>query len=103
LQLFGVRPRTDEIAHPPDMYLFNVLERPEGATDEMVFFAFYDWDGSLLYVGESDGRVHRTERDAVAPLQSWDSVAEAIHDEFSRLAELFADGFDEDQKTVPEG
>lgn len=102
-QLFGIRPRTDKIAHPSDLVLPNVKERPDGATDDMFFFAFYDWDGSLLYVDESrGGRVFRTERESVEPIGEWDSVARAIHDEFFRLAKLFEDGFDEDEKTVPE-
>ena len=101
--LFGVIPDTDEIAHPFDLTIPNVDERPEGATDSMFFFAFYDWDGSLLYAEDDDaGRVHRTGRDKVDPQQSWDSIPRAIHDEFFRLAELFDDGFDESKKTVPD-
>ena len=102
LSFSGIRPDTDEIAHPASLYIPNVAERPEDATDDMFFFGFYDWDGSLLYA-DGDGRVHRAERDSVESLASWPSIADAIHDEFMRLAELFKDGFDEDKPTIPDG
>jgi len=101
-QLYGIRSHGGRGGQPSSLLNPNVRERPDGATDEMFFFAFYDWDGSLLYLDEGDGKVHRTERDAVEPLNEWDSIADAIHSEFFRLAELFEDGFDEDKKTVPE-
>lgn len=100
-QLFGLRLESGG-GQPSNLTYPNVRERPEGATEAMFFFAFYDWDGSLLYLDDDDGRVYRTEREAVEPQNGWDSIAEAIHGEFFRLAELFADGFDESKKTIPE-
>ena len=68
----------------------------------MFFFAFYDWDGSLLYADEGrGGRVFRTERETVEPVGEWSSIPSAIHSEFFRLADLFQGGFDESKKTIP--
>lgn len=99
-QLFGLRLESGG-GQPSSLANPNLRERPEGATEAMFFFAFYDWDGSLLYLDEDDGRVYRTEREAVEPQNGWDSIAKAIHGEFFRLAELFADGFDESKRTIP--
>lgn len=101
LSFSGVRPDTTDVDHGFDLDDPNVYERPADAADDDFFFGFYNEDGSHLYV-DGDGAVHRAERDRVEPLQTWPSVAEAIHGEITRLVELLGDGLDESVRTLPD-
>ena len=101
LQLMGVVPDDRESERPPDLLTPNLRERPQGATDDLFFFGFYNWDGTLLFA-DGDGRVFRTDGDELDQRNEWESIADAIFSEWTRLRELFADGFDLDLKTVPD-
>lgn len=79
-------------------YPFNIedvqkYERPKNATQEMFFFASYNYDGSKLYLNTSDNKIYYCDRYDATPLKSWDSLSEMITSEIERIFGLFdADG-----------
>lgn len=78
---------------PFDLVYHNVddWERPGDAEPWHFFIGSYSDDASLLYLDEKEGRVHRSERDSVAPLNSWSAFPAMVTAEFKRLEALFDD------------
>ena len=68
-------------------------ERPKNATQEMFFFASYNYDCSKLYLNTSDNKIYYCDRYDTTPLKSWDSLSDMITSEIERIFGLFdADG-----------
>ena len=89
---------------PYDLRTPNVEERPADASEDMVFFGGYDWDGSRVYTRHGDEQVHLCGPDSSVALRSWPSLAVYIADEAARLGSLFdADGrpLNPDASTLP--
>lgn len=75
-------------------YPFNIedvqkYERPKNATQEMFFFASYNYDGSKLYLKTSDNKIYYCDRYDATPLKSWDSLSDMITSEIERIFGLF--------------
>ena len=79
-------------------YPFNIedvqkYERPKNATQEMFFFASYNYDCSKLYLNTSDNKIYYCDRYDATPLKSWDSLSAMLTSEIERIFGLFdADG-----------
>ena len=79
-------------------YPFNIedvqkYERPKNATQEMFFFASYNYDCSKLYLNTSDNKIYYCDRYDATPLKSWDSLSDMITSEIERIFGLLdADG-----------
>ena len=79
-------------------YPFNLediqkYERPKNATQEMFFFASYNYDCSKLYLNTSDNKIYYCDRHDATPLKSWDSLSAMLTSEIERIFGLFdADG-----------
>ena len=68
-------------------------ERPKNATQEMFFFASYNYDCSKLYLNTSDNKIYYCDRYDATPLKSWDSLSAMLTSEIERIFGLFdADG-----------
>ena len=68
-------------------------ERPKNATQEMFFFASYNYDCSKLYLNTSDNKIYYCDRYDTTPLKSWDSLSAMLTSEIERIFGLFdADG-----------
>jgi len=89
---------------PFDITTPNIEQRPRDAEDSFLFFGFYKWDGSRLYIDAKTGRVFRCSAESAKPLNNWNSFSEALLSEVKRLSKLF-DGqgrkIDPDQATTP--
>lgn len=75
-------------------YPFNIedvqkYERPKNATQEMFFFASYNYDCSKLYLNTSDNKIYYCDRYDATPLKSWDSLSDMITSEIERIFSLF--------------
>lgn len=75
-------------------YPFNIedvqkYERPKNATQEMFFFASYNYDCSKLYLNTSDNKIYYCDRYDATPLKSWDSLSDMITSEIVRIFSLF--------------
>ena len=64
-------------------------ERPKNATQEMFFFASYNYDCSKLYLNTSDNKIYYCDRYDATPLKSWDSLSDMITSEIERIFSLF--------------
>lgn len=90
-------------------YPFNIedvqkYERPKNATQEMFFFASYNYDCSKLYLNTSDNKIYYCDRYDATPLKSWDSLSAMLTSEIERIFGLFdADGriFSRMAPTIP--
>lgn len=75
-------------------YPFNIedvqkYERPKNATQEMFFFASYNYDCSKLYLNTSDNKIYYCDRYDATSLKSWDSLSDMITSEIERIFSLF--------------
>ena len=75
-------------------YPFNIedvqkYERPKNATQEMFFFASYNYDCSKLYLNTSDNKIYYCDRYDATPLKSWDSLSAMLTSEIERIFSLF--------------
>ncbi|GHT97022.1 hypothetical protein AGMMS49545_23550 [Betaproteobacteria bacterium] len=100
--VFGLRKNSSRdieavLSQPYDLLEPNTIERISGAEDDMVFFASYDCDGSLLYVRKNDERVFFCSSDSTAPIKIWSSMSEMLSVEADRIKILFdSDGVEID-------
>jgi hypothetical protein len=106
--LDGLRKNTgrniNSVWQPFNMITPNTLERPSGATKDMVFIGGYDWDGSLIYIDKSTNEVHLCDGETAASTFRWASFEKMLDSEIERLITLFdAAGkqIDEDESTLP--
>jgi hypothetical protein len=93
--VFGLRKNSSRdieaaLSQPYDLLEPNTIERIADAEDDMVFFASYDWDGSLLYVRKNDERVFFCNSDSTLPIKIWSSMYETLTDEANRIRKLFS-------------
>lgn len=95
LSLYGLREsyvrRGDAARQPFDIEDANRLERPQGTPDDVVFFGFYDWDGSQLAMSLGSPRVHRIKQDSVKVLTEWPTFDAMLSSEINRLSMLHDD------------
>ena len=75
-------------------YPFNIedvqkYERPKNATQEMFFFASYNYDCSKLYLNTSDNKIYYCDRYDATPLKSCDSLSAMLTSEIERIFSLF--------------
>lgn len=92
--LDGKRTHYDRIRFAPqpfDIITKNTLERPKNATADMLFIGGYDWDGSCLYIDNSDGSVHLCKEWDTTSLKRWDSFYNMISSEVKRLKDLYGE------------
>lgn len=93
VSIFGLRSRNsrtgDAAWEPFGVELKNKDERPGGASKELFFFGFYDWDGSLLYMSAQSPEVYRCAQENVQPLNSWSDLATMLRQEIERLGSCF--------------
>jgi hypothetical protein len=92
--VFGLRKNASRdiesvLSQPYDLLEPNTTERIADAEDDMVFFASYDWDGSLLYVRKNDARVFFCNADSAMPIKVWSSMSEMLFVEAERIKRLF--------------
>lgn len=57
----------------------------------MLFIGGYDWDGSCLYIDNSDGSVHLCKEWDTTSLKRWDSFYNMILSEVKRLKDLYGE------------
>ncbi len=108
LTFYGLRSRpgrgADAFYQPYDLRTPNIEERIRGAGDEIIFFAWYDWDGSFVYTKTNDSRIFFCKNDSVTPLKEWSSLRDFLVEETERISSLFdANGrlIDESASTLP--
>ncbi|WP_175010926.1 ankyrin repeat domain-containing protein [Burkholderia lata] len=103
--LRAVEGRGEDAFHQPyDMKTPNVDERIHDAEDDVVFFGWYDWDGSLVYMKGDDSRVFICKRESVSPIGEWRSLKDFLSQESERISGLFdSDGMliDATASTLP--
>ena len=109
IAIFGLRSNyTRDVSatwQPYDIKTPNIDERPKNATNDMIFFGAYDWDGSYLFLRSDDTNVHRCERDSNTPINSWKSLEEFFSAEIVRIGKLFNSNGSQknsEQPTVPQ-
>jgi len=85
------RPHPEEPIAPVtfDSYLYNVLERPKNATNDMLIIGGYSANRSRLYMKQGDPKVYYCEEWDVTPLKSWPSFEEMLIEEITRVSKLF--------------
>jgi hypothetical protein len=97
--------RTGDAAWQPFSIITpNVHERPRDAPEDMVFFGFYDHDGSQLGMSTRSAAVLRFAPGTAKPLNEWASFEEMLQIEVKRLAALFDEQgrqIDESAPTTP--
>jgi hypothetical protein len=94
----------DSAYQPYDALTPNIDERISDASEDMVFFAFYDWDGSMLYARQADERIYFCGPDSVQPKKIWSSMFEMLTQEANRISSLFdlkGREIDESKSTLP--
>ena len=110
LSIFGLRQSydrtlSDAVYQPISIVTCNVRERIRNAPNSAVFFGYYDWDGSKLYMLNDDPRVFVCPRYAITPLlYEWPNFETFFLTEVKRLAALYDDQGRKrqaDQPTVP--
>lgn len=101
-----IRSSTDASRQPFNLSDIQLYERPQNASEDMFFFASYNWDGSKLYIDKKNNRIYFCERYDSTPLKSWNSLEEMLLDEIPRLYSLFDENgvaYDKSQSTLPIG
>jgi hypothetical protein len=96
--------RSIDVREPFDLIVPNTLERLADAPDGALFFGGYDWDGSLVYLDQSE-RVVRCDRDTAEPLNTWPDLSTMLWTEFVRLESRFdidSGALDFDSRTTPD-
>ncbi|WGY73164.1 SMI1/KNR4 family protein [Burkholderia cepacia] len=108
LIVYGLRKRSGRsggaLLQPYDMRTPNVEERIRDADEDMVFFAWYDWDGSLAYTRCGDSSIYLCGSDSIRPLKQWDSLDDFLSSESERILGLFDSNgrlLDENASTLP--
>ncbi|NIE63551.1 SMI1/KNR4 family protein [Burkholderia sp. Ax-1719] len=108
LTFYGLRSKAGRNSaafyQPYDLKTPNVEERIRGAQDEIIFFAWYDWDGSFVYTKTSDSKIYFCRNDSTTPLKEWPSLRDFIADESERISKLFDEKgqpIDETASTLP--
>ena len=91
--MYGLRSKSDrniESAYLPyDLMTPNIDERISDASEDIVFFAFYDWDGSMLYARPGDERIFFCGPESVQPKKTWSSMLEMLSQEAERISNLY--------------
>ena len=67
----------------------NTYERPQNATDNMVFIGSYYWDGSRLYIDKTDNSVHFCSSNDATSKKKWNSFYSMLSEEITRLECLY--------------
>lgn len=108
LSFYGLRTsykrQGDEIWQPYCVSDPNVLERLSDASDDLFFFASYEWDGSLLYTSGCDKKINRCSAESSKPIGSWSSFEEMMGAEIERISKLFDKSgrpIDPERPTIP--
>lgn len=99
-----IRSSTDASRQPFDIGDLQLYGRSKNATDDMFFFASYNWDGSKLYIDKRDNSVHFCECYDSTSLKSWGSLEEMLLDEIPRLYSLYDENgvaYDDSKSTLP--
>lgn len=93
LAIHGLRKTYDRTGsamwQPFGMEEINVSERINGATNDLIFFASYKEDGSLLYTSKKNERVFKCSSTSIDPVQEWPSFQDAIGQEIIRISKNF--------------
>jgi hypothetical protein len=79
----------DEARQPYSIMTTNRDERPRYSKHSYLYIGGYSYDGSLLYIDETDMRVYRCRKKSAKPLNSWASFEEMLESEANRLSDLF--------------
>lgn len=67
--------------------------KPRNTIDDYLFIGSYGIDASLVYINTIDGKVYRTPRNGIVPLNSWSGFEDWIATEIPRLNQYYtADG-----------
>jgi hypothetical protein len=100
LSIHGLRKNYNRAGYsmwqPFGMEEINVSERIIGANKNLVFFASYKIDGSLLYTSTENEKVYKCLSTCVEPIYEWPNFQEAICQEVLRISEEF----DKDGKKI---
>lgn len=67
------------------------LKTPPETTKKILYIGTYGLDSSLVYVDTSTGKVHRTKRDRLNKLASWQSISHWICLELARLDAFYSE------------
>jgi len=70
------------------------IKTPPQTTEEILYIGTYGLDSSLVYIDTTTGNVHRTKRNRLDKLASWDSVSHWICVELPRLDAFYAEDVD---------
>lgn len=92
LCIYGARlslDRRSKDAYPYPLGNPNLLERPRGASANMLFIGGYGWDGSNLYIEINTGKVFRCPRKSVDTLNEWPDFWSMLISEVSRISALY--------------
>ncbi|MEF9406869.1 MULTISPECIES: SMI1/KNR4 family protein [Ralstonia solanacearum species complex] len=92
LCIYGARlslDRRSKDAYPYPLSNLNLLERPRGASANMLFIGGYNFDGSNLYIEISTGRVFRCPKKSVETLNEWPDFWSMLISEVSRISALY--------------
>jgi hypothetical protein len=79
----------DAVWQPFSIRTPNVDERPRWAKPTFFFVGGYQWDGSLLYLDNSNQQVFRCRTKSSKVLTEWPSFEVMLETETQRLAQLF--------------
>ncbi len=95
LNLYGLRSSFERTANsiwqPFSIIPSNTTERIKDASSDMIFIGIYNWDGSKLYINQSN-KVFRCSSKSTKPLNEWNSFEEMIIEESNRISNLFING-----------
>ncbi|WP_322084994.1 SMI1/KNR4 family protein [Burkholderia sp. BCC1999] len=94
----------DAFYQPYDMRTPNVDERIRDADEDAIFFAWYDWDGSLVYTRKNESAIYMCGNDSMKPVGKWSSLKEFLSEESERVLGLFDSKgilLDESASTLP--
>jgi len=90
---------------PYSIFTPNNIERIKDAKPSHFFIGGYNWNnGSLIYIDNQTGKVHRCSKNSIKPLNTWDNFESMLVSETNRLALLFDEkGIkkDKDNPTIP--
>ncbi|WP_157003159.1 SMI1/KNR4 family protein [Ralstonia sp. A12] len=90
--IYGARLSLDRLskdAYPYPLGSPNLLERPKGASSNMLFIGGYGWDGSNLYIEIDTGKIFRCPRKSVETLNEWPDFWSMLISEVRRISTLY--------------